>query len=246
LDTYKITLLLLIVIAVVELFLRARRRTWPRRLAAHDLAAVVVALALPAAGAVFGYWSGVFSDRYLTFAIADVAFAVPVLLWTLTPRCGLGEWVAAVVLAASLFDLSHSLLHHRPTLRRRIDELPLLREWLKDKKVMAVTGGVDFLSLWYSLDEPGRSLIVHLADPDSELHFEGADTVERGYLALSRWTPVQVARIKPFTRAHRRFMLYAYDVEWQLRGLAAAGATLTERARENSGSGVLYEVTLPD
>jgi len=245
LDAYKITLFVLILIVAVELFRRARWRAWPRQLAAHDLAAVVVALALPAAGALFGYWTGVFSDRYLTFTIADVAFAVPILLWTLTPRCGLGEWVAAVALAASLIDISRDLRHHLPP-HARIDDHPLLREWLKSEEMMAVTGGIDFLALWYSLDEPTRSRVVHLADPDSELHFEGADTVERGYLALSRWTPVQVARVKLFTRTHRHFMLYAFDVEWQLRGLADVGATLIERARENSGSGVLYEVTVPE
>jgi hypothetical protein len=246
LRTHQVEMYVLASTAAIELIRRLLRRSWPRHLDAHDVVAAIVCLALPAAGAVAGYWTGVLTDRYVTFTAAGIAFSAPLLVWMLTPACGLGEWIALVVLAVPAVGMSQKILIHPPVAHQRIDDRPLLREWLRSDESIVVAGGVDFLGLWYSIPAAQRSRVVHVADVDSELHFEGSNTVERGYLALSRWTPVQVVRVKALARARRPFLLYAYEVPWQQRGLADAGATLVELSREASDSGVLYRVTVPE
>jgi hypothetical protein len=49
-------------------------------------------------------------------------------------------------------------------------------------------GGVVYLDLWYYAPAGGGERAVYLADPAAELAFDRTDTVDRGYLALGRWT----------------------------------------------------------
>jgi hypothetical protein len=234
-------------LAIGELLRRARTGHSTRQLVAHDVAACLACLAIPAAGLLLGRGLHVFTTRYLVFATVGVAFAVPLLIWWITPDHGLGDTLAALTLAWPLGVSTYQSIQHPPVFVSQLDEHPILAKWLEGTTdPIAVSGGVDYLGLWYSIPERGRFRAVYLADPKSELQAEGTDTVDRGYLALARWTPVPAVPIKQFIYTRHHFWLYSVRTDWVQTRLVGLGATMVERAREPVGIGTLYQVSLPE
>jgi len=237
---------LLAAVAAVELARRALVRQWPRRLPAYEVAAGLACLGMPAAAVLVGFEVGAFDLRYAVFGVVGLALALPLVVWALTPRNGLGDLVLLVTLAASFVGFSHRSLDDPAGRTHPYAAHPLLADWLRHGDPIVITGGVDYLALWYYAPESARPLALYLVDPAGQLRDTGSDTSDRGYLALMRWTPVSVVPIGEFVRTHRRFWLYSLGTTWVEETLRSWGATLTERGVERSGAARLFEVRLPD
>jgi len=242
--TSSVLLVGLALCVAVELIRRWRTGQATRHLAAHDLAASVACLLLPAATLVLGNVTHVFTFRYIVFTAVGIAFAVPQLIWWLTPDIGLADAALAVALVLPVASATREIARNPPQWSNLSDDHPMLIEWLKRGDPIALTGGVDYLGVWYSLPARMRPRAVHLADPASQFQIEGSDTVERGYLALSRWTPVPVVLVDDFVRAHPTFWLYRFDASWSERRLHDLNAAMTEVVQEPNGKGTIFKVTV--
>ena len=251
LPTHTFLIAVLIVLAVAGLVHRTfTRQSTPirRRLAGHDLAACIVCLALPAAGILLGHVIHVFTARYLVFATAGVAFAAPLLIWRLMPENRLGELLAVLALAWPIAMSTYCVIHQPPVFYGDMDEHPVLADWLRGPNMIVITGGVDYLGLWYSIPEEERAHAIYLADPEAQFEADHTDTVDEGYLALARWTAFKAVKVEQYTRAHRRFWLYSYRPPDRLiPRLTSMGASVVERVREPQGGHEgLFEVSFPD
>ena len=245
LSTFAITGVALVAIVVIELVRRTRTTRSARRLSPHDLAACLVCLVLPAAGVALGHATGVFTERYVVFSTIGLAFALPLLFWRFMPDTRVGELIALAALVVSLVGLTARTVREPPVFRNPLAYHPTLAGVLEGSSRMAMTGGIAFLGVWYNLPEQDRSRVMYLADPIGQLRQTGTDTIDRGYLALARWTPVPVAPVGAFAEANPRFLLYSFASGWAERTLRSMGATMVVRGRAPFGDAVVYEVTLP-
>ncbi len=85
--------------------------------------------------------------------------------------------------------------------------------------------------------------MVYLADPPEALRLSGSDTIDRGYVALSRWTSVPIEPYESFVARHTGFRVYEAGSGWLLAKLEASGAGIEEIGRDPAGK--LFQVTLP-
>jgi hypothetical protein len=107
-----------------------------------------------------------------------------------------------------------------------------------------LAGGLPYLQLWYYTPAAQKARALYVADPGAELQQTQADTIDRGYLALSRWAPVPVLEYAGFVRDHRRFQLYLCGSDWLAMRLRSDGAAFTRTGHELGCW--LYLVRLPD
>jgi hypothetical protein len=83
-----------------------------------------------------------------------------------------------------------------------------------------------------------------VADVENARRFMASDTIDRGYLALHRWTAVPIEPYDRFIAGHREFRVHEAGSGWLLRKLEEMGATRTDLGR---GPGErLYLVQLPE
>ncbi len=242
--TYPVATALLGALIAIEVSRRATHRS-ARHLAAHDIAAVVGCLLIPAGGLILGHLTHVFTMRYLVFATVAMGFALPIVIWWLTPVFGLGETIGAVTLAWPVAALAVRLTINPPVWVSPLAGHPVLAEWVKGDPPVVMTGGVDYLTIWYSIPEPYRFRAIYLADPEGQLAIEHTDTVERGYLALARWTPLPAMRADAFFHDRDHFWLYVFEADWLSPRLRSMHATIVKQFQEPNGEGTFYEVTLP-
>jgi hypothetical protein len=242
---FTMTGAVLVAIVAIEAARRAITRTGSRRLAPHDVVACLACLALPAIGTWLGHATGALTDRYLVCTTVGLAFAVPQLLWWITPENAIAELIAALALILALSGLTIRTITNRPGWDNPLQLHPVLSRELERPGPVAMTGGVAFLGVWYNLPATARSRAVYLADADAERERTGSDTIDRGYLTLARWTWVPVARVDEFAAMHPHFALYSFGSGWAEARLRSMGASLTERARAPFGDAVLYDVSMP-
>ena len=233
-------------VAMLEIVRRSRTRRWPRRLSAPDLVLCLMCLAVPAIAVLLGSFTQVFTDRYVVFGAAGLALALPLLVWSVLPPEGIGDWLAASVLAASFVALSAQVIEGRRPPPNQLRDRPFLVDLLKGSLPVAMTGGVAYLEMWWYASDEMRPHAIYLADPAGQRRDTMTDTVDRNYLALGRWSPVPIVRITDFMKTHKHFWLYSFGNNWAERSLRLAGATLREWGRESPAAGILYEVYLPD
>lgn len=106
---------------------------------------------------------------------------------------------------------------------------------------VAMTGGVAFLGVWYSMPDGLRRRVVYLADPVAQAGMLGTDTVDRGYLKLARWTAVPVTGAADFAHRGEPFLLYSFGPGWTERALVSSRTVVVRRARSSRGGSALYE-----
>ncbi len=243
---YRIAFAALGVVAIVELVRRALTRIWPRRLSVPDVVLCLMCLAVPATAVLLGSFTHVFTERYVVFGAAGIALALPLLVWSLLPPEGVGDWLGTGIVAASFVALSAQVIGDRRPPPNQLRDRPMLVDMLKGPLPLAMTGGVAYLEMWYYASDEMRPRAIYLADPAGQRRDTKTDTVDRGYLALGRWSPVPIVRITEFTKAHKHFWLYSFGSNWAENSLRLAGATLKEWGHESPAGGILYEVHLPD
>ena len=231
-------------IVAVELARRLVRRTWPRRLAGHELAALGTCLLLPVAGLLLAESVGIFTERYVLFTIVGGVLALVLVLWWLAPPNGLAEIAAVVgVIVASVNVGTRVFSDHEQHLNQ-LERRPLLMDRLvRSPDPIVITGGVDYVEIWYYTPPTAKPRALFLDDPAGELRENRADSVSRGYSALARWTPLPVVPIDEFVASHRRFWMYSFGPDWIERSLTRRGATLIEHGRDRK-RGRLYEVRM--
>jgi hypothetical protein len=237
-----VTALALIALVILESVRRLRRREWPRRLPAHEAAAGLVAVFLAAAAVLLGYWMGVFDRRYAILGAVGIALALPLIVWMLTPANGTGDLVMAATAIVLLAQLSARVFTGPAPWPHPYASRPVLADWLRGSLPVVVTGGVEFLGVWYHAPPGARARMVYVADPAFQLRTTGTDTSDRGYLTLARWTNVPVVPIETFLETHDRFWLYSFGADWIEQSLRERGARFEERGPERTGNGRLIEV----
>jgi hypothetical protein len=229
----------------VELVCRVLWGGWPKRLAFHHLAALGACLLLPVAGLLLGDYSGIFAERYVLFTIVGVVLALVLGLSWLSPRSELTKIAAVVgVIAAGVHLGSRTLSDRERPLNQREMRPLLVDRLVRVPDPIVITGGVDYLEIWYYMPAAVRSRALYLGDPDGELRENRTDSVSRGFSALARWTPLPVVPIDEFVASHPRFWMYSSVPNWIERSLTRRGATLIEHARDQHNAGTLYEVRM--
>jgi hypothetical protein len=215
-----------------------------RRLAAHEAAAIALAAATPLLAVLLGGVTGAFAPRYAVGGVAGISIAVPLLLWRLNTHRSLAELTLCGTLvyfvAASVLTSVRSFDNDAES---PIRDRPLLIQSLRSPSPTIVASSLQFLQFWYYVPTELKPRIWYLADPAEALKRTGADTFDRGYLALSRWTTVPVERYDDFVTAHRAFRVYQSGSGWILDKLAESGATVEEIGHDNDGR--LYRVVMP-
>ena len=241
-----LALAILGILITIELIRRAVRREWPRRLPAHEAAAWIACLAVPAAAVLIGQYVGAFARRSAILGTVGLATAIPLLIWSLGPRNRLADLTVFVTVLVAFGQLSVRVIADPVPWTNPYADRPIISDWLQGQDPIVLTGGIDYLPMWYYAPVEARSRVLYLADPAGQQRETGTDTSDRGYLALGRWTGVPVQPLEPFLDAHRRFWLYSFGADWIERGLRRRRVTMIERAREPNGSGRLYEVIVAE
>ena len=88
-----------------------------------------------------------------------------------------------------------------------------------------------------------RQRVTYLADAHGQKRDTYSDTVERGYMALARWTPVPVVELRDYVKQHPSFWLYVLEPNWALHSIQMMPVTIEEHVRERDSKGVLLRVT---
>jgi len=215
-----------------------------RRLPAHEIAAGLAFLLIPAAGLLGArIFTGVFVARYALSAVLGLSLVIPLAVWWVVPRSGVPEVVLCLVLAASFTSSAFdSVLHATDPFRDPVKERPQLVRQLAVPAPVVVTGGLMYLQFWYYTPAELRAHLWYLTDPAAALRHRGADTFDRGFLALRRWTPLTVQDYRSFVEGHREFWVYAAGSGWLLDELREAGAKIDWVGLELGAS--IYHVTV--
>ena len=229
-------------LVVIASFRPAHQEPVTRQLPAHEIAAGLTCLLLPALGALLGIMAtGVFVSRYALPAVAGASITIPLTIERLARRARASELVLLAVMAGTYLGTLPSLRSVEP-FENPVAARSLLVGALRMPGPTVASGQLWYLQLWYYAPLELKSRLVYLADPESGLRYRGSDVFDRGYLALARWTPVTVEPFGPFTERHRAFRVYASGAGWLLDRLRDEHAEISELGNEPAGQ--LYEVSL--
>jgi hypothetical protein len=216
---------------------RHRHRTAAWHLPAHEVVAGLTTLAIPLVGVVLGvYVTGTFTPRYAMPLAVGVSLVLPIGVRWINPAGGLAEVILCLLLSFSFgTSVYDSLREPHGPFPDPFTTRPLLVQAVQEPGPVAIAGRLQFVQFWYYAPSELRSRIVYLADPEASVRFRGTDTVDRGYLALARWTPVTVERYAEFVDRHDSFRVYTGGSGWLLDKLRKERWTLDQLGRERGG-----------
>jgi hypothetical protein len=243
--SFRWVFIVVAILAIAELARRTRRRSWGRTLPAHEVAAFLACLALPAAAVGTAELVSVFTARYALFALSGMVLGFVVLARMLMPRTTGIDAIAAFGALALLVTNTREIASNPPVWRDPLETRPTLVQSVNDPGPLAISGSFHYLEIWYYLPEQQRDRLIYLADLPGLRRESIGDTTDRGFLAMGRWFPTRVAELDAFTREQRDFRLYLLQPGAVDRSLELQGGTLTFRGREPDGGGSLYTVSLP-
>jgi len=223
---------------------RPSRSPKAREVKAHEVAAGLTTLAIPAMAMALGEGAGgPFAPRYVVFAVVGFAVVLPLAVWHLTPDHSLVALALCLTLLLPFAtEAARSLAGARLRSPNPLEIRPLLTQQLGSGS-LALSAGLAYLQFWYYTPPTQRQRAVYVADPRSELRTTGTDTIDRGYLALARWTAVPVVDYDVFVREHRAFHVYACGSSWLSTRLRDERASI-DRVGYEFGCW-LYRVRLP-
>ncbi len=214
-----------------------------RRVPMHEAVAIAAAAAVPVLAVLLGrFVTGVFVPRYALGGLVGLCMAVPLALWRWNVRrlpvelllCGALLWVvgtSAIASVRAIREPPDPLAAHPLLLRSAFEPGPTV-----------VSSRLQFLQYWYYLPADLKGRVVYLADPGEALKRTGSDTIDRGYLALARWTPVPVEGYETFTSRHTSFRVYEAGSGWLLARLTESGARIEPIGTGPAGR--LFQVTM--
>jgi hypothetical protein len=224
---FVVVLLILLVVVGLSFLKKSGKLAQPHQVAPHEIAAIIAAVLLPAAGVLLGVIvTGVFVPRYALPGLVGISLAAAFAI----PRSTRAELVLPLVLLYCTAELLLPVTRPGDPFAAR----PVLADALKSPGPTAITGGLTYLQLWYYAPPELKPRLVYVADPSSARRLTRSDTIDLGLLALSRWTTVGAVPFDVFTAQHRVFRVYAYGSGWLLDRLRESGAELEERGAEAS------------
>lgn len=211
-----------------------------RRVCAHEAVALTVGLVIPLLGLVLGFVTSAVVPRYFLSAIPFIGIVLPLAIWRANTR----RSPAPLVACAFLIVLTGINIADASRLRFRdpVAGRSVLLESLRSPSPTVVSSSLQFLQLWYYAPADLRGRMVYLADPSEALERSGSDTIDRGYLALSRWTAVPIETFEAFANRFPGFRVYEAGSGWLLGKLEENGAAIEEIEQEPGGR--LVQVTL--
>ena len=170
-----------------------------RRIPTYESVAGLTSLAIPAVGVLLGAFGVPFAPRYVLFGAVAIAVTLPLAAWRLTSSSGSGDLVLFLAMLLPFgWDAGRTLLSAKAGFVDPVENRPMLRQALHEPQPVGLAGGIGYLELWYYLSPAEQPRAIYVADPRSELQQTGSDTIDRGYLALARWTPVPVVPYDEF------------------------------------------------
>jgi hypothetical protein len=241
---WPIVAALAIAIAGGSLLWKRRPVDETRHLPSHEAVAIVVAAATPMLAVLIGrFVAGVFVPRYALGGIVGVSIGVPIALWRSNVRRSPAELLvcAALLYVVGVSAVGTARSPTRPL--NPVDGRPVLTSSLQSPGPTVISSSLQFLEYWYYLPPAFETRVCYLADPAQALSRTGSDTIDRGYLALSRWTAVPIQPYETFLAQHRSFRVYEAGSGWLLDALKDRHARIDLIAR--SPEGRLYQVTMP-
>jgi hypothetical protein len=220
------------------------KRQVRRRVPLHEVSAGVTALLIPLLAVVIGVvFTGVFVPRYAMPGVLGLSLVVPLMVWQRHSRAGMAEVLMCGFLLVALARSVGPSLLSPPIFVDPYSSKPLLQGALTSGPAVVSSSSLQFLQHWYYTPNALKGRIRYLADVENARRFMTSDTIDRGYIALHRWTAVPIEPYDAFISGHREFRVHEAGSGWLLRKLDEVGATRTELAR---GPGErLYLVQLP-
>jgi 4-amino-4-deoxy-L-arabinose transferase-like glycosyltransferase len=153
-----------------------------------------------------------FTPRYAISAIVGVT----VLIFYFVSRLALRRGTAAIGIIAcvSVYLLQVHLLQSRykdsrVELQQDITSLSAVPDAPIAVMEISVAHGLSFYA-------PRRlaSRVVYIADPNSAISYLGQDTVDRGFLDLRPWFPIDIIRPDSFLADNHQFYVFGMSGEW--------------------------------
>ena len=228
------------VLIVVAAFVRAGRPESRRSVPWHESIALTVAVLLPFLAFAVGRGFGIpVVPRYLLSTIPGFVIAIAMTLWRIDRQDSGAQTAACTCLV--LLAIAAPINPDRPRFRDPVATRPLLLDSLHSPSPTVISGGVQFLEFWYYAPTASKSRMLYLADPVAAFERSGSDTIERGYLALARWTALPVEPFAGFVETHRSFRVYETNAG-SLTSQLETRAALEEIGHEPGGR--LYQVTM--
>lgn len=221
---------------------RHTTRRAERVLPPHELAAGVAALLIAPLGVALALTvTGAFHPRYVIIGVVGLVIAIPYAAWRLGPSTGAAErTLCAGLTALFLFTSAQTIGAAASVPRGPVADRSALASALAGTQPVAVTGTL-YLRAWYYAPDNLRRRLVYVASPDAALDLDGTNTVDRLYLALQRWIPIDVQDYDTFVSTHQAFVVYSLGTfAWLPRKLSADGFPVVEIGREDDA--VIYQV----
>ena len=211
------------VLALILLAARARPHAGEteRDVAVHEGVAFAAALCVPVFGILLGLaFTGVFVPRYAMAAVVGASLVVPLAVWRANSRGSVGEMFLCGFLAVMFVRDMGPSLWAPPVLQDPYLTRPLLQRATTGQQETISASSLQFLQYWYYSPAPQKGRLRYLADPEEARRYMGSDTIDRGYLALRRWTTVPVDLFDDYIAAHQELYVHEAGSGWLLRKLA--------------------------
>ena len=215
--------------AIAVSLVKRRFRLSSLPIPAHEVAAGVAAVTIPALSVGMGYVGGGFTPRYALTGIVGFVILVPLVLWWLANKSRFVELFLFAILAGGIAQSTAALIADRPAFRDPVKTRPLFLQELHGSLPVVVTGGIQFLQLWYYTPPELRNHVWYVADPELALKYLGSNTIDLGYAKLVHWSPVNVKSARDLM-AQQEFVLYDDGSGWLPQSLS--GATVTHQGSE--------------
>lgn len=149
-------------------------------------------------------------------------------MWQRNTRGGIAEVLLCAVLVVSVgIDVARTTWSP-PTLQDPFLTRPLLQSAIAAQAPVVVASSLEYLTYWYYAPPVQRSRLQYLADADSARRYMGFDTIDLGYMALSRWTALPVLDFREYVARHPEFRAYSSGSGWLLSGVTDIGGTIDE------------------
>ncbi len=225
---------------------RAERTTWLRGLPKHELVALLALLLVPFFAVTLGKLAtGAFTERSALPALVGATILIALAASWLDG----GVPIAGVLLLVVLTVFAGSRLaarYHQATsdAQEQTQALRFLQRHSKPRLPIVIASPHDFFELSHRAAHGRGPRLTYLADPPAALNFLGTDAVEFGVVGMRHIAPLTVQSYRPFTAAHRHFLVYGRDRpwDWLTQALDAQSAREQVVARDPENGAELVDV----
>ncbi len=214
----------------------------PPKLAAHELLAGVLFLAIPVMAVAIGIFkTHMFTPRYALIGVTGVALLMPmVAAWLARGRAFPGFLITGVGMMALLY----MTLEVSPRINPVVEDATLIKAL--EQGPVVVPDGQLYLQMWYYTPSPLKEKLIYLVDNEASVKYMGFDAIDVGIENLKPWSSVTAMQYKDFAKAGGEFRLYQSSMRpgWLLAKVVADGGTA--QIERYSPSRQLMRVKLKD